>query len=164
MGVRTGLLGATTGGMMPIKVPTLCKWPGCPNVTRSGSYCATHARANERQRGSAAQRGYDSGWRRVRARYLAAHPWCADPFGVHGGVPVAATDVDHIQRRRSGGSDDDSNLQALCHACHSRKTVVEGRGGQISANPQKETVRYLSSHTREIGEGGVEGLEGGYGR
>ena len=36
-----------------------------------------------------------------------------------------ATDVDHIIPRWEGGSDDDSNLQALCDACHKAKTTAE---------------------------------------
>lgn len=34
-----------------------------------------------------------------------------------------AVSVDHIQPRRAGGSDEHANLQSLCHACHSRKTL-----------------------------------------
>ena len=47
-------------------------------------------------------------------------PWCRTC-----GAP--ATDVDHIVRRNYGGSEDDSNLQSLCHPCHSSKTGREGR-------------------------------------
>lgn len=57
--------------------------------------------------------------------FLKRHPLCQDPDGVHGGRPVPATDVDHIKARRDGGGDDWSNLQALCHSCHSRKTARE---------------------------------------
>jgi len=66
--------------------------------------------------------------------FLRAHPLCADPFGVHAerGELVAATEVDHIVSRKRGGADDESNLQALCKSCHSRKTALESgwrRGG-----------------------------------
>jgi 5-methylcytosine-specific restriction endonuclease McrA len=34
--------------------------------------------------------------------------------------------VHHIVPRRNGGGDEDSNLRALCHACHSRVTAAGG--------------------------------------
>ena len=127
---------------MPYTSPRPCRHPGCPSLVggtpgtpgdKGGGYCQQHARqlrqAEDAERGTASQRGYGATWRRLRTMFLAAHPLCADPFGVHEGRPVAATDVDHIVMRRNGGTDDESNLQPLCHACHSRKTSAEvGRG------------------------------------
>lgn len=115
---------------MPWKPARPCRYPGCPNlITGEGSYCPAHARAKSKafdaQRGTPDQRGYGETWRRLRKMFLAEHPLCADPFGAHEGRPVVATDVDHIRAKRDGGSDDVSNLQALCHACHSRKTAAE---------------------------------------
>lgn len=46
------------------------------------------------------------------------------------GLLVPATDVDHIIPHK-GNEDlmwDEENLQALCHACHSRKTAAEDGG------------------------------------
>ena len=37
------------------------------------------------------------------------------------GVAVRATTRDHIVPKAKGGTDDDSNLQSLCHACNSAK-------------------------------------------
>lgn len=96
-------------------------------MVHGGPYCAAHQREiyrrQDEQRGSSGDRGYGARWRRLREMYLAEHPLCADPFGVHGATPVLATDVDHVLPKPAG---DDSweNLQALCHACHSRKTIV----------------------------------------
>lgn len=140
---------------MPTKAPRSCAFPGCPELVYSGRYCIKHSRAVERQRGSSASRGYDARWRVIRARFLFDHPWCCDPFGVHGNVKVEATDVDHIIRRRDGGPDTEDNLQPLCHSCHSRKTMSEmGRGGQIPAASKSKTAPYPSFHTREMDEGG----------
>lgn len=36
-----------------------------------------------------------------------------------------ATDMDHVVNVAAGGSDDDSNMQALCHPCHQKKTSGE---------------------------------------
>lgn len=84
------------------------------------------------QRGTSAERGYDARWCRLRKMFLAQHPLCADPYGAHAerGELMPATEVDHIQPRRDGGSDDWDNLQSLCKPCHSRKTATEdGRWG-----------------------------------
>lgn len=118
---------------MPRSAARPCRRPGCPNLTREGRYCAEHRRERqedyEANRPSSSARGYDARWQRLRKMVLARDPLCSDPFGVHGDTAVPATDVDHIVPRSQGGTDDESNLQTLCHACHSRKTVQDGRWG-----------------------------------
>lgn len=69
-------------------------------------------------RPSASARGYGARWRRLRAAVLAARPVCEDCRR------EGATDVDHVVARARGGTDDEANLRALCHACHSRKTAL----------------------------------------
>ena len=94
--------------------------------------CLVHERKYERQRGTAASRGYDAEWRRRRAEQLAAHPFCADPFGHHAerGEKVRATTVDHVLAKRKGGTDAPTNLHSHCTSCHSEKTAREdGRWG-----------------------------------
>jgi 5-methylcytosine-specific restriction protein A len=122
---------------VPRKPPRPCKATGCPELVYSdGLYCPEHKRQRQReydqQRGSAASRGYGARWRKLRRMVLRRHPLCADPYGVHAerGEVVEATDVDHILSKREGGADAFENLQALCHACHSRKTTEQdGRWG-----------------------------------
>ena len=53
-------------------------------------------------------------------RFLAAHPYCA---GIN--CRAAASEVDHVVPLHLGGADDVSNLQALCRACHAKKTAAE---------------------------------------
>jgi 5-methylcytosine-specific restriction protein A len=80
------------------------------------------------QRGTASQRGYGARWRRLRDAFLQSNPICMDPSHARAGQVVAATDVDHITPKAQGGRDEWSNLQALCHACHSRKTASQDGG------------------------------------
>lgn len=88
------------------------------------------------RRGSAASRGYDADWRRLRLQYLAAHPlclFCADADRVE-----AATVVDHIVpiADRPDLRLDWSNLRPLCKPCHDRHTAREQAfGGKASRWP-----------------------------
>jgi len=118
---------------MPHKMPHPCGAPGCPNTVNNGRYCDVHKQSVDEPRGTSARRGYGYKWQQLRRMFLREHPLCADPFSRHGGVPPLATDVDHITRKRDGGTDDPSNLQGLCHSCHSMKTRAEmGVGGDKS--------------------------------
>lgn len=114
---------------MPRAARRPCSKPGCPALVEFGR-CPKHAYADAREydrtRGTVAERGYGAHWRRLRLIVLAEEPLCR-ACAADGRV-VAATDVDHVVARVRGGSDDRDNLQALCHACHSRKTVLEDGG------------------------------------
>ena len=78
-------------------------------------------------------RFYDSSkWRKLRRVFLDSHPLCTDPFGEHKkiGRPEAAVHIDHIIPRSVSQEQefDADNLQALCHRCHSRKSILERKG------------------------------------
>lgn len=106
-----------------------CAYPGCPAIISGSQYCSDHQaihNVGDQERLSASARGYDRRWRKIRLMYLRAHPLCEDIYGLHTNGPVASSEVDHIVPKRNGGTDDEENLQALCHVCHSKKT---GRGG-----------------------------------
>lgn len=98
---------------------------------------------------SAAQRGYDSKWKRARAQFLADHPlciWCSAQ-----GRVVPAVVVDHIKRHGLAAAKeagdavaiaaaqklfwDKSNWQALCGHCHdSHKQRLEKGGGVVGCD------------------------------
>lgn len=81
-------------------------------------------KAGERPRASAAARGYDARWRKVRKRYLARNPVCED-CQEQGDVTVADM-VDHIIPLRAGGARlDPRNLRALCWPCHGKKSEAD---------------------------------------
>jgi 5-methylcytosine-specific restriction protein A len=80
----------------------------------------------DRERGSARQRGYDSRWEKARLAFLAEHPLCVTCEAK--GIIEPATVVDHVIPHR-GNVDlfwDPGNWQALCVACHNAKTKAEG--------------------------------------
>lgn len=75
------------------------------------------------ERPNANARGYDHAWQKFRLWYLGRNPFCVRCS--HG-----ATEVDHIRPMGKGGEKfDESNLQALCKSCHSKKTRTEDYPG-----------------------------------
>jgi 5-methylcytosine-specific restriction enzyme A len=88
-------------------------------------------RALDRERPSAARRGYGSRWRQARAAFLAQHPLCAACRAQ--GREVPATVVDHVVPHRGDQQLfwDASNWAPACKPCHDRKTAHEGRWGPL---------------------------------
>lgn len=76
--------------------------------------------ANDAARGSAASRGYDAEWSKVRFRFLHHNPDCC----VCG---AKATHVDHIKSVREAPHLRlvESNLRSMCGPCHSRRTAKD---------------------------------------
>jgi 5-methylcytosine-specific restriction protein A len=115
---------------MPTKPKKPCKHSGCPNLT-DGLYCEAHKqtenrRYNKYQRDPAINKRYGKEWRRIRTRYIKAHPLCEECK--HGGRLTPATEVHHILPLSEGGTHDEQNLMALCHACHSAITMMANNG------------------------------------
>lgn len=66
--------------------------------------------------------GYGAEWEKARKRILFRDRYCCVNCKSYGKM-VSATEVDHIIERAAGGSDEDDNLQSLCHDCHKQKTA-----------------------------------------
>lgn len=145
---------------MPTRGPRIC---GCGFAVASGTLCACAKRRKaeaeaKAARPSAAKRGYDLAWRRVRGAFLKRHPTCCEA-----GCGQPATDVDHIQsiRERPDLRLVWSNLRPFCHPHHSRRTAIDQgfarRGGGEGRNLVQggETVRGTSP--RESAELGFSG-------
>jgi 5-methylcytosine-specific restriction enzyme A len=83
----------------------------------------------DRQRPSAARRGYGARWRRARVAFLAQHPLCATCRAL--GRIVAASVVDHVVPHRGDQKLfwNESNWAPACKRCHDAKTAREGRWG-----------------------------------
>ncbi len=108
-----------------------CLHPGCTALVRGG-YCDKHRPPDANRRSEKSQgyrRWYNlSVWKDdLRPKQLVREPWCR--ACAQRGLRVRATDVDHIQPHDGDWSKfvDPANLQSLCHACHSAKTIRESR-------------------------------------
>lgn len=98
------------------------------------------------QRQSAHARGYGRRWEKIAKAFLAEHPICENPFGDHGLSLVPAEHVDHRVPRSRGGTDDASNLSALCARCHSKKTVMYDGGFGRAKNERHMMMSRDRSH------------------
>lgn len=89
----------------------------------------THGAERPRERApdrrlNAGKRGYDAKWQRFRRWYLRRHPLCQSCK--EDGRVRAAVLVDHVIPLSEGGEHlTEENSQALCRACHARKTNKE---------------------------------------
>lgn len=106
-----------------------CRHPGCMRLV-SGGFCDKH-KPEPRQRSEESARWHKlyllPAWTDLRNHQLVIEPFCRE-CSKHG-IRLKATDVDHIEPHR-GRLDlflDASNLQSLCHGCHSAKTLSENR-------------------------------------
>lgn len=111
---------------MPQRLRGICSYPFCKARAVARGRCASHPRpemVRGEKRVSAGERGYGSDWRRIRAAHLKQCPAC-----VVCGLEDQSNNVDHIIPKAQGGTDDESNLQTLCHVHHSKKTAIVDGG------------------------------------
>ena len=98
---------------------------------RIGGYCSKHQAEGRQQRNRRREseqwhRLYDTAkWKEMRTVQLIKEPFCR--MCAAKGLRVLASDVDHIKPHRGDLTlfEDESNLQSLCHRCHSIKTMAE---------------------------------------
>lgn len=108
---------------MPDAAPHACNAPGCPNRAPMGKpRCAACTTAYEAKRGTASARGYGSRWQKYRARFLKAHPLCAQCLTE--GRTTPATVVDHITAHKGDETLfwDPRNHRAACKPHHDART------------------------------------------
>lgn len=105
-----------------------CARPGCPVLIEHGRFCPTHTQPRQPAPGAAL---YRSGrWKAAALAYLAKHPWCADPFGLHFGRPTPATTVMHKRAHRGDPTLfwDHSNWAPGCSICNGHQAVTREGG------------------------------------
>lgn len=111
---------------MPPKAPHPCAYPGCPRLTTE-RYCPDHKTIASREYNQSHRptdrKLYGRRWVAIRNLYIQKHPLCERCL--EAGRYVPATEVHHKQPLDKGGSNDESNLQALCKPCHSAITITE---------------------------------------
>lgn len=116
---------------VPSRPKKPCSYPGCPELVEAGQggRCEKHKRQEQRrydkQRGTAAQRGYDARWQKARLSHLKANPLCV--FCLKENRLTPATVVDHIVPHKGDYNLfwDKNNWQSLCKRCHDIKTAKE---------------------------------------
>lgn len=113
---------------MPHKPKRPCSHPGCPKLT-DGRFCDEHAKEEAKRyerykRDPAVKKRYGRTWKRIRDRYITAHPLC-EQCEKNGRV-TPAEEVHHIKPLSQGGTNDVCNLMSLCTPCHSEITAREG--------------------------------------
>ena len=122
---------------MPRRPRVPCNYPGCHELIEAGQrYCARHKRQEQKRyddkRGTAAQRGYGSRWRRYSKWFLRQPGNQICKLRLDDGCAFMADCVDHI--KPPNGKDDPlfwepSNHQASCIHCNSVKgrRAIEGK-------------------------------------
>lgn len=126
---RYGLQTESRGGISvtgPVLLRRACH---CGAVVPVGDRCLRctpqRYRQQDKRRGNAAARGYNSAWRKLRSSILREEPLCRRCAEL--GRTTAANEVHHIQTiaTRPDLRLDKANLMALCKACHSAITMRE---------------------------------------
>ena len=101
---------------MPYKPKRPCAYPGCGRLADSEQYCTEHQKVVAKR--------YGRSWKRIRDRYIKAHPLCEQCK--EEGKLTPAEEVHHILPLSRGGGNETSNLMALCKSCHSSITAESG--------------------------------------
>lgn len=122
---------------MALKPLRPCRYPGCCVLVSDG-YCDAHQPRGDRRSAEAQSWRWmyrTDEWRLdLRPMQLLREPFCRECAKY--GRRVRATDVDHVVDHKGDWSKfcDRSNLESLCHSCHSRKTARETYANRVKAN------------------------------
>lgn len=107
---------------MPHKPKQGCAYPNCPRLT-DGRYCEKHQKLIARQynrftRSVDVNKKYGRAWKRIRDRYVQAHPLCEQCLKE--GRTTPTEEVHHIIPLLKGGTHSTDNLMSLCQSCHNK--------------------------------------------
>jgi 5-methylcytosine-specific restriction protein A len=116
---------------MPSRCQSACLHPGCRTLCSTKLCDLHHAEAEARKKEwerlnpwksttlSPKERGYDYEWQKLSRKFKRNNPIC-NICKVR-----ASEETDHIIEKADGGTNELSNLQALCAECHAKKTIAE---------------------------------------
>lgn len=92
------------------------------------------------------QRGYGYRWQKLRAQVLKRDKHLCIPCKKQGKLTLAK-EVDHIVEKANGGTDEMSNLQAICTPCHKDKTNNrKERGCDVNGMPSNASHHWHTKH------------------
>lgn len=120
---------------MPPRIKQICRAKGCHALTDApGGYCSEHTGQavgwrRVAAKSSSSERGYGASWRKRRERIMQRDRGLCQPC-IRKGIITSAYAVDHIVPKAAGGTDDDTNLEAICRCCHKQKTQQEASAGR----------------------------------
>lgn len=107
---------------------SICKHAGCGALIDTPGTCDKHKKDRtgwyQTSTKTASERGYDASWRRVRKLVLARDCGLCQTCK-RAGVLTVTNIVDHVKPKSQGGTNDPSNLEAICHGHHVIKTASE---------------------------------------
>lgn len=106
---------------MPYAPSKVC--PACRSLVPAGARCSCLPPPKPYVKLERCKHYGTAEWKRTAAAYREHRRGICEACGAAG-----ARDVDHRIPRSRGGTDDFSNLQLLCHGCHSTKTGRERKG------------------------------------
>lgn len=127
---------------MAARPKTICRKAACGALIDAPGYCAKHAQlkvgwTTSHDGKTAAQRGLDYAWQKLRKRILSRDGGLCRIKGA--GCEYVAREVDHIIGRAKAESigwtraqmDAESNLQSTCKRCHKAKSEAEAAAARV---------------------------------
>ena len=120
---------------MPKMPPRPCTAPRCNEYATTRGYCDEHQKERKAKQWdhggkNSSQRGYGSAWRKLRKQVLDRDSHLCQHC-LKEGVYKSGNQCDHIKPKSEGGTDDLSNLQCLCEACHKAKSLREAAKARL---------------------------------
>ena len=111
---------------MPKMPPVECSEPMCYSMATKKGKCDKHQPEpwKSSKGKTSTERGYGYKWRKTRDRIMRRDSYLCQAC-LRRGIITEAKEVDHILNKARGGTDADSNLEAICVPCHRKKTLRE---------------------------------------